>query len=145
MRPHNPQKPSAPNRVTATPTRRPPASPPLLSSQLSLFLSTDSSVTTSVLSSPPAPQSTRPTTTTLLCRALTPPDYLYGGWAGSGPGTGRKPCVHRGSGVDARSMPQSITGSSALTAALDARCDSTGAMTGPGPALADRPRFNALM
>ena len=32
-----------------------------------------------------------PPPTTLLCRALTPPDYLYGGWAGSGPGTGREP------------------------------------------------------
>src|SRR3954469_18942716 len=46
-------------------------------------------------------------TNCFLCRALTPPDYLYGGWAGSGPGTGRKPRIYRGSGVDAGSTAQS--------------------------------------
>jgi antitoxin (DNA-binding transcriptional repressor) of toxin-antitoxin stability system len=60
-------------------------------------------------SSPTAPRPLRPSTNCYLCRALTPPEHLYGGWAGSGPGTGRKPPYQPRVGVDDASTPQSTS------------------------------------
>src|SRR3954452_23318240 len=64
-----------------------------LSLRLSFLLRSLLSPLHSVICPTTALVHTRPRlfTTCFLCRALTPPDYLYGGWAGSGPGTGRKP------------------------------------------------------
>ena len=96
--------------------RSPPAArlyPPLrlrFCSLLSLCLSSDFLC----LLCPPiffstAPRPLRPSTNCYLCRALTPPEHLYGGWAGSGPGTGGKPPFHRRSAMDGASTPRSAS------------------------------------
>jgi hypothetical protein len=100
----------APNPA-GLPDDRPLAPPCCCSSVLSVTTTVRPLLTT-------APQSTVPSPTCFLCRALTPTEPLYGGWAGSGPGTGRNPSVHRGSGADTESTAQSMGRSWALTASV---------------------------
>jgi hypothetical protein len=95
-----PQPPAAPRPASHRSPR--PAAPP----SPSLPLSTSQSPP-SVRPISTAPHPTRPSTNCILCRALTPPEHLYGVWGGSGPGTGRKPPIHRESGVDTESAPTS--------------------------------------
>src|SRR3954464_2721090 len=128
-----PQNPSSTTHHTqsAAPHAMPPP-PPRLLLCLSYSLPTDP------FKSPPlpvllttAPHPTRPSTNSFLCRALTPPEHLYGGWAGSGPGTDRNPRVHRGSGVDTTSIAGSIARSAPLTAPFRPRNQRSGRVAPP--------------
>jgi hypothetical protein len=64
------------------------------------------------------PRPHNPSQTFRSFQALTPPEHLYGGWAGSGPGTGRRPRFHRRLSVETTSIGESTPGSPSRSTCL---------------------------